>query len=200
MTVSNCVVSGNSYGIANNGYNLTVVNSNVSDNGHSGISFTAPDFVVVTATIRSTTVSGNLEGGIVANVSGFGIGLQVTITDCTISGNSRFGGIHAEGAPNLTVTNSTISGNSANAGFPAGDRGGGISGQAGISVENCTISGNSAGTSGGGIYEFAVSLHVTNSTITGNSAPSGGGIYNKRGIAGDSVVEISNIILNAGAI
>jgi hypothetical protein len=112
-------------GIANNGYNLTVVNSNVSDNGHSGISFTAPDFVVVTATIRSTTVSGNLEGGIVANVSGFGIGLQVTITDCTISGNSRFGGIHAEGAPNLTVTNSTISGNSANAGFPAGDRGGG---------------------------------------------------------------------------
>jgi Right handed beta helix region len=106
-------------------------------------------------------VSGNLEGGIIANVSGFGIGLQVTITDCTISGNSRFGGIHAEGAPNLTVTNSTISGNSANAGFPAGDRGGGISGQAGISVENCTISGNSAGTSGGGIYEFAVSLHVT---------------------------------------
>jgi hypothetical protein len=40
---------------------------------------------------------------------------------------------------------------------------------------------------------------VTNSTITGNSAPSGGGIYNKRGIFGDSVVEISNIILNAGA-
>jgi hypothetical protein len=40
---------------------------------------------------------------------------------------------------------------------------------------------------------------VTNSTITGNSAPSGGGIYNKRGILFDSVVEISNIILNAGA-
>jgi len=168
-------------------------------------------------------VSGNLEGGIVANVGGFGTQVHVTITDCTISGNSRFGGIHAEGAPNLTVTNSTISGNSANAGFPAGDRGGGISGQAGISVENSTISGNSAatigggiwghaiqivnstisgnlaGTSRGGIFEFAPSLHVTNSTITGNSAPSGGGIYNKRGIAPDSVVEISNIILTAGA-
>jgi len=50
LTVSNCVASGNSYGIANNGHNLTVVNSNVSDNGHSGISFTAPNFVVVTAT------------------------------------------------------------------------------------------------------------------------------------------------------
>jgi hypothetical protein len=68
---------------------------------------------------------------------------------------------------------------------------------------NSTISGNSAGTSGGGIYEFGapldVSLDVRNSTITGNSAPSGGGIYNKRPPVGDSVVEISNTILNAGA-
>jgi hypothetical protein len=38
---------------------------------------------------------------------------------------------------------------------------------------------------------------VTNSTITGNSAPSGGGIYNKVYVI-DSVVEISNTILNAG--
>jgi len=165
-----------------------------------------------------------LEGGIVANVGIFmGTSLQVTITDCTISGNSRFGGIHCEGAPNVAVTNSTISGNSANAGFPAGDRGGGISGQNGISVENCTISGNSAatigggiyggfieisnstisgnsaGTSGGGIYQlgFGLSLLVRNSTITDNSAPSGGGIYHDGQKSG---VEISNTILNAGAL
>ena len=223
LTVSNCVVSGNSQGIANNGY-LTVVNSNVSDNAHSGISFTVPQFVVLTATIRSTTVSGNLEGGIVANVDVFvGSGLQLTITDCTVSGNSRFGGIHCEGAPNLAVINSTISGNSANAGFPAGDSGGGIHVDNGLSIENSTISGNSAatigggiyahiaeivnstisgnsaGTSGGGIYEAHSSLHVTNSTITGNSAPSGGGIYNTQGIAADRL-EISNTILNAGAL
>jgi predicted outer membrane repeat protein len=171
-------------------------------------------------TIRSTTVSGNSAGGVVA-LSGKSF-VNVFITDCTISGNSYYGGIHAEGAPNLTVSNSTISGNSANAGFPAGDRGGGIYGAARVSVENSTISGNSAatngggiygvateivnstisgnsaGTSGGGIYEFAESLHVTNSTITGNSAPSGGGIYS--GIFGDDVVEISNTILNAGAL
>ncbi len=223
LTVSNCVVSGNSQGIANNGY-LTVVNSNVSDNAHSGISFTVTQFVVLTATIRSTTVSGNLEGGIVASVDVFvGSGLQLTITDCTVSGNSRFGGIHCEGAPNLAVINSTISGNSANAGFPAGDSGGGIHADNGLSVENSTISGNSAaiigggiyahiteivnstisgnsaGTSGGGIYEANSSLHVTNSTITGNSAPSGGGIYNTQGIAADRL-EISNTILNAGAL
>ena len=36
-------------------------------------------------------------------------------------------------------------------------------------------------------------MHLANSTITGNSAGSGGGIYN------DASVDISNIILNAGA-
>jgi predicted outer membrane repeat protein len=175
LTVSNCVVSGNSQGIANNGYNLTVVNSNVSDNAHSGISFTVPQFVVVTATIRSTTVSGNLEGGIVANINVFvGSGLQLTITDCTISGNSRFGGIHCEGAPNLAVTNSTISGNSANAGFPAGDSGGGIHADNGLSVENSTISGNSAATIGGGIYAHIT--EIVNSTISGNLAGTSGAV------------------------
>src|SRR5262249_17512587 len=88
LTVSNCVVSCNSQGIFNNGHGLTVVNSDVSDNAYSGINFSAPDFVAVTATIRSTTVSGNSDGGIIANVSGFGTSLQLTITDCTISGNS----------------------------------------------------------------------------------------------------------------
>lgn len=219
LTVSNCIISGNSNGITNRGHNLTIVNSHVSDNGESGISFTAPEFVVVTATIRSTTVSGNLGGGIVANVGGFGITLQVTITDCIISGNSSYGGIHAEGAPNLAISNSTISGNSANAGQ---GRGGGIYVDNGLTLENTTISdnsaatigggiyahitwivnstisGNSAGTSGGGIYEAHSSLHVTNSTITGNSAPSGGGIYNTQGIAADKL-EIADTILNAGA-
>ena len=64
---------------------------------------------------------------------------------------------------------------------------------------NSTISGNSAGTSGGGIYNFASSLNVANSPITGNSAGSGGGIYND-GQFGVSAVEISNTILNVGAL
>ena len=58
---------------------------------------------------------------------------------------------------------------------------------------NSTVSGNSAGTSGGGIFTSNTSLRVADSTITGNSAPSGGGIYNV------GSVEVSNIILNAGA-
>jgi predicted outer membrane repeat protein len=93
--------------------------------------------------------------------------------------------------------NSTISGNS------AGTSGGGIYGALvnpfTFSIVNSTISGNSAGTSGGGIYNLRSSLHLANSTITGNSAGSGGGIYNDGGQFGDSIVEISNTILNAGA-
>jgi len=218
LTVSNCVVSDNSQGIANNGH-LTVLNSNVSDNG-LGISLTASELAVVTATIRSSTVSGNSGGGVVTSTGVFcGCGVDVTITNCSISGNSSYGGIHAEGGPNLAITDSTISGNSANDGQ---GRGGGIHAENGLRVENSTISGNSAatigggiyahftqivnstisgnsaGTSGGGIYEAHSSLHVTNSTITGNSAPSGGGIYNTQGIPADRL-QISNTILSAGA-
>src|SRR6476660_4176969 len=228
LTVSNCALSGNSGdGIGNRAFSsgaasLTVVNSNVSDNHSIGISNYVEEFATLTVTMRSTTVSGNSAGGVLAQGGGviFGGGIQVTVTDCTVSGNSFWGGIHATGLTNLTVTNSTISGNSANTGFPGGDSGGGIYGAnlvenstisgnsaatsgggiyGSIEIVNSTISGNSAGTSGGGIYNFPYSLNVANSTITGNSAPSGGGIYNKRPPVGDIVVEISNTILNAGA-
>ena len=226
LTVSNCALSGNTYdGIGNRAFgtaSLTVVNSNVSDNGGIGISNYVDEFAVLTTTIRSTAVSGNSAGGVLAQGGGviFGGSIQVTVTDCTVSGNSFWGGIHATGLTNLTVTNSTISGNSANTGFPDGDSGGGIYGAnlvenstisgnsaatsgGGIygsaEIVNSTISGNSAGTSGGGICNFPYSMNVANSTITGNSAPSGGGIYNKRPPVGDIVVEISNTILNAGA-
>ena len=221
LTVSNCALSGNSGdGIGNRAFraaSLTVVNSNVSDNHCIGISNYVEEFATLTVTMRSTTVSGNSAGGVLAQGGGviFGGSIQVTVTDCTVSGNSFWGGIHATGLTNLTVTNSTISGNSANTGFPGGDSGGGIygadlvenstiSGNSAatsgggiyggvIEIVNSTISGNSAGTSGGGIYNFPYSFNVANSTITGNSAPSGGGIYNV------GSVEVSNTILNAGA-
>lgn len=231
LTVSNCNLSGNSGdGIGNRAPSsaearLTLVNSNVSDNHFIGVSNYVDEFATLTVTIRNTTVSDNSAGGVLAQGGGviFGGSIQVTVTNCTVSGNSFWGGIHATGVTNLFVTDSTISGNSANTGFPDGDIGGGIYGAdlvenstisgnsaatsgGGIygcnEIVNSTISGNSAGTSGGGIYELGasdlVSLRVTNSTITGNSAPSGGGIYN-RAYAINSVVEISNTILNAGA-
>jgi hypothetical protein len=195
LTVRNCVISGMSVGGIHNVASLTVVNSNVSDN-FFGIYNITGEFGVVTATILSTTVSGNSAGGVVAAPNFFGGRAYITITDCTISGNfSASGGGGILGArTKLTVANSTISGNS------AGTSGGGISispGPIGVDLDsiivNSTISGNSAGTSGGGIGT-STTLRVANSTITGNSAPSGGGIYNV------GSVEVSNTILNAGAL
>jgi predicted outer membrane repeat protein len=209
LTVMNCVISGSSTGGIENWASLTVVNSNVSDNV-IGIFNATGEFGVVTATILSTTVSGNSAGGVVAAPNIFGGRAYITIIDCTISGNfsaSGGGGIFATNT-SLSVANSTISGNSTGSsgggisggatvenstisGNSAGMSGGGIYGSA--TVENSTISGNSAGTSGGGIYNNS-SLDVTLSTITGNSAPSGGGIYTV------GSVEVSNTILNAGAL
>ena len=199
LTVMNCVISGNSVGGIHNGSSLTVVNTNVSDN-FFGIYNITGELGVVTATILSTTVSGNSAGGVVASPHFFGGRAYITISDCTISGNfstTGGGGIFATNT-SLNVANSTISGNSTGSsgggisisgsalvpgssivnntisGNSAKTSGGGISG--GATVENSTISGNSAGMSGGGIYGSAT---VENSTINGNSAgTSGGGIYN----------------------
>jgi hypothetical protein len=188
-TISGLTIRNGADGIDNFGGRLTVRNCVISGNSRYGIYNYTQELGVVTATILSTTVSGNSQGGVFTQP--FIGGATVTITDCTISGNSAGGGIFGV-ATLLTVTNSTISGNS------TGGSGGGIlvGGLfAGSSIVNSTISGNSAGTSGGGIFTFAESLRVANCTITGNSAPSGGGIYND----GQSS-EICNTILNAGAL
>ena len=68
----------------------------------------------MTATILSTTVSGNSAGGISTQPDIFSGGATVTITDCTISGNfSSPGGGGIFGTHTfLSVANSTISGNS----------------------------------------------------------------------------------------
>ena len=89
-TVKNCVISGMSVGGIHNVSSLTVVNSNVSDNLF-GIYNITGEFGVVTATILSTTVSGNSAGGVVAAPNFFGGRAYITITDCTISGNSTTG-------------------------------------------------------------------------------------------------------------
>jgi hypothetical protein len=72
LTVSNCALSGNSGdGIGNRApssgeASLTLVNSNVSDNHFIGISNYVDEFAVLTTTIRSTAVSGNSAGGVLA--------------------------------------------------------------------------------------------------------------------------------------
>jgi hypothetical protein len=96
----------------------------------------------------------------------------LTVTGCTISGNSApegtGGGVY-NGQGTLNVTNSTISGNSDALG------GGGVFNSGTATITNSTISGNSSGASGGGVSNTST-LNVTNSTISGNSGTIGGGI------------------------
>ena len=138
-------------------------------------------------------------------------GENVTIDGLTITNgfNDYGGGIVNDGEyedrTTLTITNCTISGNS------AGVSGGGIFSGAGsglsfsmVTISNSTISGNSAG-DGGGMYNngggaSSAALTVSNSTISGNSATGNGdGIYNnhQQGLGGVTL-DLGSTILNTG--
>ena len=150
-----------------------------------------------TLTVTNCTVSGNSAGSGIDNTFG-----TLTVTNCTVSGNSAIGsggGISNLLGP-LTVTNSTLSGNSAIG------SGGGIGNFGPLTVTNSTVSGNSA-IDGGGISNFGP-LTVTNSTLSGNSATNGGGIYNGSGpltvtnstLSGNSAIVIGGGIADAGTV
>ncbi|MBX7236197.1 MAG: right-handed parallel beta-helix repeat-containing protein [Caldilineales bacterium] len=107
----------------------------------------------------------------------------LTLSYCTISGNSATNASSAGGGVNnagtLTLSYCTISGNSVTG---ASSDGGGIYNASTLTVSHSTFSGNSAARDGGGIYNASGSgstLTVSNSTFDGNTATGyGGGIYN----------------------
>jgi predicted outer membrane repeat protein len=121
---------------------------------------------------NNLTVSGNGAN----QVFDVNQGATATITGLTIADGSATngGGILNDGT--LTVTNCTLSGNSASS------AGGGIDNAGTLMITNCTISGNSSASGdGGGIWNGGT-LTVTNCTISGNSSASGdGGVDNKAG-------------------
>jgi hypothetical protein len=137
----------------------------------------------ITATLSRLTITNGHWGG-----GGILSGGRLTVTNCTISGNSVIfgpggGGILNEGT--LEVTNSTISGNSVTG------AGGGIFNMAGtVTVTNSTISGNSATGGGGGVLNDDAAT-IVNTTINGNTAAGGGGLFN----AGGTRLNLINTII-----
>ncbi|MDZ4290084.1 MAG: choice-of-anchor Q domain-containing protein, partial [Prosthecobacter sp.] len=98
----------------------------------------------------------------------------LTLTQCTLSGNSSQGGIGGAIFNNatLTLTQCILSGKSNQAGL-----GGAIFNNATLTLTQSTLSGNSAsGGSGGAIYNSATQT-LTQCTLSGNSASRGGAIY-----------------------
>ena len=121
----------------------------------------------------------------------------LTLTNCTISGNSAIegGGIFGDSST-LTLTNCTISGNSANyvgGGINVSSRTGGYNT---LTLTNCTISENSANLEGGGIFGDSSTLTLTNCTISRNSANyEGGGIFVYSSTGGYSTLIFYNSII-----
>ena len=199
VTISGLTITnGNGVGILNQG-GLTLSNSSVVSN--AGVGF-------------DNNPSPRNNGGLAT----------LTITNCTVSGNSG-GGIFntaaGGGGPGgssaaLTVNNCTISRNLASNGggiYNAASGGVQFGGSATVAISNSTLSGNSATGDGGAIYNSGqtftlfggfASASVKNCTISGNSATGhGGGIYNnvtapspRPGLA---ELELGSTILKAGS-
>jgi hypothetical protein len=128
-----------------------------------------------TLTLTNCTLSGNSaeDGGGIANNA------SCTVIRCTFSNNSTpsdGGGIDNSGGGDngtLMLTNCTLSGNSA-------EDGGGIYNDGLLTLNQCTVSGSIA-TWGGGIYNSAGTPALNQCILSGNSAEFGGGIYNLDG-------------------
>jgi hypothetical protein len=128
----------------------------------------------------------------------------LTLTNCTVSGNTAVGGggrggggVYNNGT--LTLTNGTVSGNTA----PYG--GGILSAEGVLTLTNSTVSGNDARGGivgiGGGILNVAGPLTLTNSTVSGNTAEDlGGGIFNDDGISKHGTVTLTNSTVSGNTV
>ena len=180
-----------------------------------------------TVTIKDMTIRHGKLNGFILCGGGIYNSSTLTLTNCTVSGNSvafgHGGGIHSYENSTLTLTNCTVSGNSC--GFDGGgiysyenstltltnctvsgnssvaDDGGGICVYGTTTLTNCTISGNSADAYGGGIYNWGATTHIKNTIIANNSAIEGGDDFCfSSGTVNDNgynIVEYSSVAANA---
>jgi hypothetical protein len=144
-----------------------------------------------TLTLSDCTVSGNSA----TSFGGVGGGIDnlysLTASDCTLSGNSATGG---GGIANvgklLSLTDCTLLKNSTSV-YGAGLWNGGF-GTA--TLTNCTLADNSAGRRGGGITNDG-KLTLTNCTVSANSVLNGTGRGFGGGISNDGTAIVANTII-----
>jgi predicted outer membrane repeat protein len=185
--IDNCIIAENSsgrFGGAIHCYdsNLTITNSSITENtpwydhddlrGGGGIRVSDSTVVIANSTISHN--SATYDGGGICYYSRNNED-SLTITNCTISGNSAksqydygYGGgiyFYLQDAwyDPLIITNSVITANSA-------ERGGGIYCNAPAAITHTTIANNTANRAGGGIYAYRnAQIDITNSILWANS-------------------------------
>src|SRR5262245_59981020 len=126
---------------------------------------------------RSLKVSGNHS----SRVFEVSVGTTVTLSGFTIADGYSFGpnGGGISNAGNLTVTDCTISGNQAR---PFSTSGGGIFNDQGtLTITGSTFFENETEGVGGGIYNQGGKATLTNCTFAANVGPGGGGIAQRFG-------------------
>lgn len=165
--------------IANN----TAVGIDLSYDAGGGV-FTLPQ-IDYTAVVQNCLISSNWSGG-----KGGGIGIRgpISMSGCTIIGNSCYdggGGIYA-GQANATavapvsISNCTISGNSMTRSnvFVRGGGGVWLGGYNAIMRNTLIVSNRAPDSIGGGIFISGnTNIVVSACTIAGNTATNGGGVY-----------------------
>ena len=148
-------------------------------------------------TLTECTVSGNSGIGI-ANTATLSAA-TMTVSNCTVSGNSGRGignGGYGDSAT-MTVTDSTISDNS---GSGISNGAAFLGSSAVVTVINSTISGNSSGGIRNSASNGPATVVITNSTVSSNSAVWGGGIFNVEGGQGSfPVVVVSNSTISGNS-
>ncbi len=142
-----------------------------------------------TQTITGPAAGVTISGGGMSRVFEVDSGVTASLSGLTISGgsvSSGNGGGLANYGGNVTLTGCTLSGNS------AGSLGGGLDTSGGTAtLTNCTVVSNTASVSGGGI-EAQGPVTVLSSTFSANHAIYGGAIDNNQGeytiTVGDSIL------------
>jgi CSLREA domain-containing protein len=201
LTVTDCLITGNGYGIHNTFGDLTLNRSAVADNTSAGVWFSGgtgrlgQDRITrnsggglavgsATVTMANSTIDGNSsrdDGGGISLVEGRLTVLRSSITNNSAAGQgggvfNRSDNVFRRGGASISLLNSTVSGNSAS--FGGGIANSPLRGQAGIGLRNTTVTGNSASQEGGGIYQNGPEndedfggLGLVNSLVARNNAP-----------------------------
>jgi parallel beta-helix repeat protein len=179
-SVSDNTLSGIESFISGTTVDIIVQRSKFAENGFSGIGAINADLDITQASIRDNASSGiRMNGGL------------LTMDQSEVVGNHSAGDGGGIAGYNISavMTRSTVSGNAASAiggglylwGLAAGK----------IDLENMTISGNSAAATGGGLEVGSGNYGINNVTIAENAAPSGAGLH----VQNPSLVTVRNTIL-----
>jgi predicted outer membrane repeat protein len=199
LTVSNCILSGNTgAGIHNDG-TLTVTGSTLSGNSSNsdggGIYNDGPTLTVTNCTLSNNTAIGNVGGGIYTSgyfVAGAFKGGIATISSSTLTRNFAGwgGGIVVDFGGTAELDDCKLNSNTSRA------HGGAVwIGSGTLTLSSCTVSNNSSNY-GGGIYVSGGTVVLSGCTVTSNSAAlAGGGIYVASGIT-VTVTDTSSITEN----